>query len=63
MNDKFDSLLNQMKHEYDFYYGLSADKEIEINLRQQYKNISIIIAQLIESVDSSFFRLDYSYNP
>lgn len=56
-------LLQKMKDEYDFYYRLSKNEEIDYDLRCQYKNISVIMAQLIESEDTSFTRNDYSYEP
>lgn len=56
-------LLQKLKSEYDFYYRLSQYKPIDYDLRCQYKNISVIMAQLIESEDTSFTRNDYSYEP
>lgn len=56
-------LLHRLKDEYDFYHRLSKNEEIDYDLRCQYKNISVIMAQLIESADPSFTRNDYSYEP
>ena len=56
-------LLQKLKSEYDFYHRLSQYKAIDYDLRCQYKNISVIMAQLIESEDSNFTRNDYSYEP
>lgn len=56
-------LLNKIKGEYDFYYRLTQDESIDYDLRCQYKNISVIMAQLIESEDPNFTRNDYSYLP
>lgn len=56
-------LLQKLKDEYDFYHRLSKNEEIDYDLRCQYKNISVIMAQLIESADPSFTRNDYSYEP
>lgn len=57
------SLLQRLKDEYDFYDQLSQHKDFDYNLRCQYKNISVIMAQLIESEDPNFTRKDYSYEP
>lgn len=56
-------LLQKLKSEYDFYYRLSQYKAIDYDLRCQYKNISVIMAQIIELEDPSFTRNDYSYEP
>lgn len=52
-----------MKSEYDFYYRLSKSEWIDYDIRCQYKNISVTMAQIIESEDPSFTRNDYSYEP
>lgn len=56
-------MLNKMKSEYDFYYRLSQSEWIDYDIRCQYKNISVIMAQIIESEDPNFIRNDYSYEP
>lgn len=58
-----ENLLKKMKSEYDFYYRLSKSEWIDYDIRCQYKNISVTMAQIIESEDPSFTRNDYSYEP
>lgn len=57
------NLIVKIQGEYEFYHRLSQDESIDYDLRCQYKNISVIMAQVIESEDPNFTRNDYSYEP
>jgi len=61
-SEKFKALMQKLKHEYEFYLGMTNSEYVSYNSRYTYKAIEVILAQIIEAFDNEFVRNNYRYD-
>jgi len=54
--NKSDCILSRLRNEYDFFYSLSKNSLVTISEKEESEKISILLAQIIEQFDKSFYR-------